>query len=284
MGRLLYFFKEAVRGFHQAKLMTSVSIVAIAVSLTIIYALILGALNLRVLFATMLHQVDVVAYLDETTAQDSLAIPQLQATVAKFPHVDSVGVTTKQQAWMRFEQLYGNEMLASVDSNPLPASLDIRVQSRFKTRQDIESLGNELQQLKGVESVDFSPEWFERISAFRRYLMLGALVAALACVLVLYFIVSNTVKLTIYARKDLVTNMRFVGATNGYIAAPFIIEGIMQGLMGAAAAVGCGALMRYGVGLHLLSWGPPSLPWLMLGTGVVFGWLGSRSAVRRFLV
>jgi cell division transport system permease protein len=284
MGRLFYFFKEAIRGFHQAKLMTSVSIVAIAVSLTIIYALVLGALNLRVLFATMLHQVDVVAYLDDAAALDSLGIAQLQSLVAQFPQVDSVGLTTKQQAWMRFEQLYGNEMLASVDSNPLPASLDIRVLATFKTRQDIESLGSELQALKGVESVDFSPEWFERISALRRYLMLGALLAALACVLVLYFIVSNTVKLTIYARKDLVTNMRYVGATNGYIAAPFIIEGVLQGALGATAAIGCGALMRYGVGLHLLSWGPPMLPWLMLGTGVAFGWLGSRSAVRRFLV
>ena len=101
----------------------------------------------------------------------------------------------------------------------------------------------------------------------------------------LYFMIANTIKLTIYARKELVHNMHFVGATNTYIKMPFIMEGILQGIIGGLFAVGLlGGLKMATVSVIHLWWGPWFSFLIIFIVGALFGFIGSMSAVRKFLV
>jgi cell division transport system permease protein len=283
MGRILYFFREALRGLYQAKLMTSVSVIAVAVALTVIYLLVISALNVSLVLRRSMDQVDISLYLYDTAAADSSLTTQLHRQISALPQVDSVWYISKQQARDRFVQLYGEQMLNAVQTNPLPASFDIRVFPRYQTPQHIHAIIESLGNTDVIESVDFSPQWLERLNTLRRGIVAAGIFLFVICIAVLHFIVSNTVKLTIYARRELVVNMRYVGATDRYIATPFILEGVLQGGLGAMVTFLFIFVLRSVSGDFLQSWGPS---WLMSAVGgfaILSGWLGSRSAVKRFL-
>jgi cell division transport system permease protein len=174
-------------------------------------------------------------------------------------------------------------MLQAVDRNPLPASIEISLAARFQTEPEARRLVAEIQSLHGVENVEYSREWLATLERARAYVLGGAVVLGIICILVLYFVVSNTVKLTIYARKDVVTTMRFVGATDAYIATPFVLEGILQGAVGATISAGALWLLQMLAGPMLAAKVPVVVFPILVAMGVAFGWLGSTSAIRRFL-
>ena len=284
MGRIVYWIKEAFRGIVQAKLMTSVSVVAIAVSLFLLGVVIITVLNVREVFSRALTSADLVVYLDEAAGADSAALHDMARTIAAREQVDSIYVMSKESARERFVLLYGEEMLDAVEGNPLPASIEVTLHHPWRGKDAAAAFAAQVRGFDGVESVDFSPEWFERLSRFRSWMVGGALALGVLCLVVLQFIVSNTVKLTIYARKDLVVNMRYVGATDFSIAVPFVLEGVLQGALGGLA--GTAGLWLVQVVMHrfLITWGEPWVLPSLLFVGVSFGWAGGVGAVRKFLV
>jgi cell division transport system permease protein len=285
MSTLLYFFKEAVRGFVQAKLVTFVSIVTVGVTLFFLGLIGIGYWNLGLWLDKASDQPTVVVYLHEETAADSVATARLREKVGAFPQAGSVTLVDKQNAWNRFEQTFGVEMLEAVDENPLPASLEITLAPRYRGGQALESFLFELRQLGGVEDVQHEQAWQAQLEGLRRYFRLGALPIVAVLLLALHFMIANTIKLTIYARRDLVTNMHFVGATDLYIRAPFVLEGMLQGMIGGIFAVIGLLFLRATLSQFALQWGSVSLMLIVfLFVGAIFGWIGSWSAVRKFLV
>jgi cell division transport system permease protein len=103
-------------------------------------------------------------------------------------------------------------------------------------------------------------------------------------VIILYLMISNSIRLTIYARRDLVAHMQVVGATDFFIKMPFILEGILQALVGGILYIMIIGIIRLALMRFPIYWGPASLPLLIIFIGVVFGWFGSARAVRKFLV
>lgn len=284
MGRLIYFVREALHGLYQAKLMTFLSMVTIAISLFILSLAVIGAVNIQRWFGRAFRQVDIVVYVDEALAADSAACAELGDRLREFPQVKSLSLVDKTEAWDRFQRWYGEEMLDAVEENPLPASFEVVLAPQYRVPEEASKLRREFAQIKGTDGVRFSRERLAVLQRFRRYFLVGAAVLALVCMMVLRFIVSSTIKLTIYARRGLISNMRFVGASDLYIEMPFILEGILQGVVGAGLAVmGVWTVKLFLGDLHLW-WGAPFLLPAVLAVGVVFGWLGSASAVRRFLV
>lgn len=284
MSRLLYFVRESLRGFFQAGPMAVVSIITIAVSLFIAAAACIVVDNVYAIYRRASDQIDMVAYLNDPLGNDATAQNSVAGRVRVLPGVRSAVIVDKKEAWRRFAALYGKKLLEAVDGNPLPASIEVTLFPERRSALSADSIAAAIRKLDGVESVSWSSRWFEQLATARTYLTGGAIALAVVCLLILQFIVSNTIKLTIYARRELVINMRFVGATDAYIQTPFILEGILQGVLGAVIAlVGVGVLRMFAGGV-LLTWGPAWLFPALLCTGVVFGWSGSASAVRKFLV
>ncbi len=285
MGRLVYFIREALRGFYQAKLMTSVSIFTVAVSLFVLGIAVVGALTLTAWLRDLSGRADIVAYVTDAAAVDSAGLARVAGRVAEFPQVDSLAVVTKSQAWERFQRMYGSEMLDMVDDNPLPASFEVSLGEPYGDPESVESIARELSTIEGIESVDYSAGSVHQLQSVRLYVWLGVVFLALLCFLVLHFVVANTVKLTIYARKELVVNMRFVGATDAFIATPFMLEGILQGGFGALIAMASVWILKASLPDALVvDWGPPhALSTVIFVLGVGFGWWGSFRAVGRFL-
>jgi cell division transport system permease protein len=283
MGRLIYFVKEALRGFFQAKLMTFVSIVTIAVTLFVLGLLAVAYLNVRVWLRLASARPGVVVFLADSVSADTAKAKGMMTRLAAMPQVASAGYVDKDSAWRRFEQLYGSQMLEAVDDNPLPASAEISLAAPYQSADAIDKFKQELAGIGGVEGVQYSREWVEALKKFRTWFYRGTIPLALFLALVLHFMIANTIKLTIYARRDLISNMRLVGATDSYIKTPFVLEGMLQGMIGGFFGVAALSIVRAASHSFPIVWGSWHLFFAIFLIGVFFGWIGSRSAVRKFL-
>lgn len=289
MYNFAYLIKEGARGLFHAKLMTFVSIVTITVVLLVASAVTVIMITLWAHLGTAIERSDVVVYLTEAVAKDSAAQAGLIAAIGALPQVQTVALVDKNTAMSRFAEIYGREMLDAVDENPLPASFELTLKRGALSGGGTGELQTRLAALPGVEEVRSAREWLDFLRRFRQWLIIAGIAAAAVMIATLHLTITSTVKLTIYARRDLVRTMRLVGATRFFISMPFIIEGMLQGLAGGLAAglffEACRALWTHAGALSLVPvvWGPPALPLLFLVLGVIFGWIGSLSAVRKFL-
>jgi cell division transport system permease protein len=284
MRTILYFFKEAFRGFYQAKLMTFVSIVTIGFSLFVLGGIAVTYGNVRLWLKNAANRVEAVAFVNDSIVADSSAVAQVLARIGKCPQVSSVQYVDKKAAWNRFKQAYGNTMLDAVDDNPFPASVEISLNEKSQSLTATADLQKELEGISGIEDIRISKQWVTFLQRFKTYFFLASVCIGLLLVVALHFMIANTIKLTIYARKELVRNMHFVGATNTYIKMPFILEGILQGIIGGVLAIA----ILWGVKIAIVSiihlaWGPWYAFFIIFIVGALFGCIGSMSAVRKFL-
>lgn len=284
MGTLVYFIKEAVRGFYQAKLMTFVSIVSIAASLCLMALLIVAFLNIELHMRRGTDQADIAVYLKDKSADDSKAVAAVTDRILTSGLVRQVVWVDKDSAWQRISGYYGEELLDAIDDNPLPASLEIFLDEDARSQERVAELTHRFEEYPEVESVRYSHEWIDLVERFRLYFWVGATTLAVIMLFILYFMISNTIKLTIYARRELVQHMQVVGATALFIKMPFILEGILQGVIGGMLCSMALGIVRVSLMHFSIYWGPQSLPLFIIFLGVIFGWMGSMGAVRKFLV
>jgi len=283
MRKILYFIAEAVRGFYQAKLMTFVSIVTITATLFLICGVFIGLMNIDDVLKRTSDQADVVVYLSESASADLSVQGALIDTVKKMQGVKDVVFMSKDSAWTVFAELYGQEMLEAVDENPFPASLNILLYESSQSADAVAGLQEKISALSGIEQIRYSKEWLDYIKRLRDRFYIISLVTGFIIMLALHSIISNTIKLTIYARKDLVRNMHYVGATDIFIKMPFLLEGMLQGFIGGIICVCAMLAARFLLTNLSINWYFNYLPFIVV-IGVFFGWLGSALAVRKFLV
>lgn len=289
MGRIGYFISEGSRGLFQAKLMTFVSIATIAVVLFISGIVGVAAISMWAQLNHAVERADFVVYLSDNAAADQAMRENLLDAIGSFPEVKSVVFVDRDSALGRFTRLYGTEMLSAVEGNPLPASFEISLSREYRTAASAAALKERLVGLPGVEGVRFAREWLEFLGRLQHWFFCGAAALIAGMIAALHLTISNTIKLTIYARQELVRTMHLVGATRFFISMPFIVEGMMQGCIGGALAMIFFFIIKAvftaepSLRQLPLEWGPALFPLGFLITGVVFGWLGSVFAVRKFL-
>jgi|WetSurMetagenome_2_1015567.scaffolds.fasta_scaffold00022_23 cell division transport system permease protein len=282
--RLFYFLKEAVRGFYQAKLMTFVSVITIGLTLFFLGCMAVGYVNVRQALRTAAGRVAAIAYVDDNAAADAARLTSLVARVKALPQVASARVVDKEEAWRRFKAENDSAMLQAVDENPFPVSVEITVGPAFQSAASLDTLSRELAATDGIEDVRMSRSEMRRIERYRWLFLMGTVVFCVILVIAPNVMISNTIKLTIYARREIIRNMQFVGATPAYIKAPFIIEGMLQGVFGGCFGAAALLAVKAALSHFVLVWGPWYLVVLLfVATGALFGCIGSMSAVRRFL-
>jgi cell division transport system permease protein len=271
--------------------MTVAATATISVALAVAGAGYLVSANLAHIAAILESQVEVVGFLrrDLTTRQQR----QLLETVRAIPGVQSAVLVSRSEALRRLQRTFAS--LASIDaalpSNPLPDSIEVRVDEAKHVRDVAEVL----QRIEGIDEVAYGSLVVDRLVALTRAVRLAgiALVGLLAASAVL--IIVNTIRLTIEARRQEIEIMTLVGATPGFIRGPFILEGALQG---AAAALAAGIVIAAGY-VALAGQAALSLPFLpvlppprvlpqtlaLVGTlGIAVGIVGSTIGLRRHLV
>jgi cell division transport system permease protein len=280
-----YPLREALAAFRRAPLLIGLSIVAIALSLFVVGLFGLAAHNIRLAIESVEARVEVVGYLRDDAAEEQVAAAR--AELSARPEVLDVAFVSKTEALAtavrdleEFREIY-----ADLDVNPLPASLEVRLRPGYRNPQSVERIAQQLVALPFVEDVRFGREWLDKIFSLRRVAAGGAGILGGAFAVVAAIIIATAIRIAVFARRDEISIMRQVGATNGFVRRPFLLEGLFAGVVGGALALGLtyGAYVAIDRSLIQMAWLPPV--WTVAGVvaGAALGFLASAIAVRRHL-
>ncbi|MBL7961312.1 ABC transporter permease [bacterium] len=279
-----YIIKEGFSGLRKATLSSFVAITIICIALSLLSFFLIITSNISRVIEDIRSRVELEAFLDKSLDVESSK--KIQQVIVQIDGVDSTHFISKAEAAGILKRIMGeDDIFDLVESNPLPASFKIRLRPEFRNMKSAASVAQQLENIDGIEEVSYQKELLqvldEKIETYH-YISLGlGCIAALAAIL----LVSNTIKLSIYSNRDLIKTMKLVGATNAFIAGPFLMEGIIQGVLGSALAVGISyglirAVQRYVLSSVTVQY---EIFLVVLGFGILLGFIGSFIAIRFFL-
>jgi len=260
------------------------TVITVAFALIVLGGIAIGYLNVRGWFKDAANRVEAVVFLQDTTVANSQGVAGVLSQVRACPQVAAATYVGKDEAWKRFKETYGTSMLSAVDDNPFPASVEISLTENAQSTESTQALQSMLERIPGVEEIQISQKWVLFMQRLKGAFFIGSISIAIMLMFALNFMIANTIKLTVYARHDVIRNMRYVGATKLFIRMPFIAEGFLQGIAGGfvALAAMAGAKLILQPHVHIY-WGPWYSFLFILFIGALFGCIGSISGVRRFL-
>jgi cell division transport system permease protein len=291
----VFFFRQAWQNLIQNLWINAFSLATIMFSFLILGLFLLVAVNARGLMEEWGNRIRVTAYLAEAVTPEEAN--RLQDKIRDFEEVQGIAFRSKEEALKSLEGKFPGRagLLKGLSRNPLPASLEIQLRPAFRNKTGVDRLAGRMKTIEGISDLQYGAEWVERFSAFVFLLqVLGAGMSGLLLAATV-LIVAHTIRLNIFSRREEIEVMRSVGATGLFIRAPFYLEGIFQGLVGAGLALGflCALFQLFWVKAYdplkvLLGNFPLHfLPWeqgagLALG-GLLLGFLGTQVSVGRYL-
>jgi cell division transport system permease protein len=281
----MYAVREAAAAFRRAPVLTGLAAGMVGLALFVLGLFGLVTHNLQTTLDAVEERVEVVAYLREgaTTGEVDAALDDLRA----LPEVRTVIYVTKEQALAnaRAELPEFEEVFTDLDVNPLPASLEIELQEGFRNEETVEVVSQLAAAYPFVEDVAYGREWVEKLFSLRRIAGVAAGVLGAAFAAVAALIIGTALRIAIFARREEIYVMRLVGAKDGFIRRPFVLEGAMAGALGAVMAVVLTWATWRAVSslIFEIDWIPGAWIGAGLAIGVVFGMLASSLAVRRHL-
>lgn len=286
-----YVVRETATNLRRNLLMTSAAVLTVAVSLSLVGAVLL--LKQGVSKASLQWKGDVELSIFMKVGVSPTQSQAIERELSQMPQVNKVIYIDQQEAFAEFKRMFENspDFLESVEAKDLPTSYRVVP----KRAEFVDVVGKRFENRAGVQDVVFAREAVETLLRVTNALQIGIVIVAAVLLLSAVLLILNTIQMAIYNRRREVAVMKLVGATNWFIRIPFMLEGMVQGLVGAAAAFGVVALVRNllagavgtgdTLGNRLL---PPSGDVIGTGLFVLFagaaiGALGSAFAVRRFL-
>lgn len=281
--------REALRAFRRSPLLSALTVATIAFSLFTFGLFALVAVNFRGALAGLAERVEVVAFVLRGTPPETITMAAQD--IRAFPEVLAVTYVTEEDALQRAQEelVEFREMYRDLAANPLPASLEIRLHPEYRNAAQAQLVAERLRNFPFVDDVRFGQEWVERLDRLRTLAGLIGSVIGAAFAAVAMVIIGVAIRIAVLQRAEEIAIMRLVGATNGFIRAPFLLEGALKGLLGGAGAVllcwvGFSLFQATaGFDLSALTFFSGFQVVLMLAFGTLIGLLGSLLSVGRHL-
>ncbi len=286
-----YYLKETFKSIKRNSLMSFASVTTVGLSILVLGLFLVMVLNVNNLARYLENQVQITVYMEDsaTPVQRKQVEQQLKLTQG----VMEVKAVTKDQALKKFkERLREQQKLLDAlgEENPFPYSFEIKVDKPERIQQIVPAI----EKMPGVETAKFGQEVVQHLFQLTRVLRLGGILLIVMLAIATLFIISNTIRITVFARRREVSIMKFVGATNWFIRWPFLLEGMLMGFIGALIASMClykiyeAAQGRIYATLAFFPLLPlwPFMGYLCAGlvcVGTVIGAAGSAISLRKFL-
>lgn len=286
-----YFIKEVFRSLMRNNWMSVASVGTVAVSLFILGMFSMLVMNMNKMAETLESQVQINVYLKEDVHVAD--IQELEEELRGMQGVERVTFVDREEAMERFRERLGDQsslLDAIEDTNPLPDAFEVELKEPALVRTAAESIS----QYDIVESAKYGQDVIENLFDITRLIRLFGTGLMLLLAAATLFIISNTIRLTVFARRKEIAIMKYVGATNWFIRWPFLLEGMVLGLFGGIIA---DIVLRFGYSAMTekiyttLAFFPliPEQPFLdyisitIIVVGMFIGALGSTISLKRFL-
>ena len=290
MSRFFFLIGQGIKNIFTHGFMSFASVAVITACLFIMGCFSLLTLNIDNMIAEMQSQNRVIAYVDETLSEEQARA--LESRVSKVKNIETCEFVTREEAMTSFESDYDADLFENIDSSVFRhryvlSLTDLSLMQETKT---------DLENIDGIADVRAHLDYAEKFVTLRNIVSIVSVILVVTLIVVSLFIMTNTIKLATFTRREEIAIMRMVGATNGFIRLPFVVEGLILGALGGAVAYGLVALvyhlatqkllaaMAFGF-VVLVPFSTVALPLLgvFLGVGVLVGVLGGVSAIRNYL-
>lgn len=280
-----YALKEAIAALRRAPMLAGLSAMMIALSLLVVGLFGIAAYNIKRVLERVESRVEIVAYIRDDA--DFNAVKIAQNEIDKMPEVRETRYISRDQALEIAKQELPEfrTVFSGLDTNPLPASLEVSLKPGQTGPEAVKRVADHIGAFPFVEDVRYGQEWLDKVYLLRRVAAVASLVLGLAFAAVAALIIGAAVRMAVFARRDEITIMRLVGATDSFVRRPFWFEGLFTGLAGAVIAllatfIAYNALSKR---LFQLEWLPDMWVLGILVAGALLGALASSIAVRRHL-
>ena len=284
---LSYTIREGLAGFRRAKFAVIASTSAMAVALVLIGLFVLMGIEAQQVSSWLRQRVgELEIFLEEAEEPIQQSIYQRAQLT---PGVAETDFISREEAQRVFLEEFGEGAEVFFDEPFLPASIKVRVEPAYANPDSLTALAEEFSTWNRVDEVVFNQDLLVKVQQNLNLLTLVGLSLGTLVILASLFLVANTIRLTIYARRLLIRTMKLVGATDPFIRQPFIVEGVGQGLVAGLLAGGLLWGLYHLAARYLSLLEPPGfaaglfLVVLLAFAGSLLGWLGSLLAVRRFI-
>ena len=286
-----YFIKEVYTSFKRNIWMTLASIFTVVLSLFILGFFSIVILNLNKMADTLESQVQISVYLKDDLSQEE--IDETKETLSKIEGLQDIKFTTREEAMENFKERLGDQKFlldALDDTNPLPDSFSLTVTSP----QQVKTIADTVVALDSVESASYSQDIINHLFNLTHLIRLIGVALIILLTGAAIFIISNTIRLTVFARRKEIAIMKYVGATDWFIRWPFLLEGICLGFIGGGLATIFLYIVYNQVTQEIyeaMAFFPliPQHPFInyislaILVAGIIIGALGSTISLKRFL-
>jgi len=282
-ANLLYSFREGLEGLRRARLASFVAVSTTTLALVLMGAFLIITINLGKFVDGLRSKVEFEVFIDNS--YDEAQARELGERLRAVPGVASVEFISKDAAAMEFQKTFGDNAFDLLDENPLPASFRVKLAKEYRTTRGAAGVAQAVSALEGVDEVVYRRDL---LTLVEKYLHLAVAVDLTVGVLIAFgalLLVSNTTRLIILSKRDVIEVMKLVGATKAFIRRPFLIEGVVQGFLGglAAAVLLFGAVRLIRMEIPGLVTAPKEIYAALILFGLVLGVIGSFVAVRKFL-
>ena len=294
-GRALYFLERALRHGYSAPWLTFVSVLTMAVSLSLIGLFAMALFSAGEMVREIGGSLTVSIYVENGSSQARM--DSIEAQVRGHERVSAVRVLTREMDRERNRELLDKDLLEGLDEAAIPGQpvVEVTIDNALSSRSDLDDLASWAEKIRGVESVEdvqFGADRLRLLFAIVEIVRTVGMLLSVGLLASALFFVFSTIRLAVFSRKDEIEILALIGATPTFIRLPFFIEGVLQGLVGAIVAmVFCGflhleleALVRDAYGINL-TWSllpPGMIIWLMIG-GPFLGLAASVVSVSRYL-
>ncbi len=231
---ILFSINEGFKGFFKARLATTLSVSSITLTIFLTGMFVIFTINLQSWLGFLREKIEIELFIEVGSTDQE--IKELKNKISSLDEVKEIEYVSEEEAAKRFEEEFGQNVFDVLEFNPFPSSIIIHLNKGYQTASAISKLKNRLELFANVDEVFYKKPLLEKIDQYVQIAyILGALIGIIIIIIAIGLIF-NTIRLTIYARKDMIHIMRLVGATEGFIRKPFLVEGMIQGFLGGSLA------------------------------------------------
>lgn len=298
LNSFLYFVSDAFKSLKRNITISIASAATVLTTLVVFGAFLLTALNVSLGVQDVQNKVEIKIFLNNNITQVEQSA--IDAKIKAIPGVKDISYETKAQALTNFKEQFADdkEILEGYNesNNPLPNSFVVKLDTPDVANTVQAALTPDGKTIPGIDQIGNDQQMINTITSFANTVKWVGMVLFIVLIGVSLFLIINTIKITVYSRRREVGIMKFVGATDWFIRWPFIIEGVVIGLVGSIVSVGViyagyAALFKSAIrggGLYGGQFLPPSyilthISWAFILFGVFIGAVGSIIALRKFL-
>jgi cell division transport system permease protein len=287
IDRFLYLVSEGIRSLWRTKTTALATISAIGIAASfVVFSAVVGE-NISGIIQIARGQYEFQVFFSEDV--DNIRAVELVDQIGAIEGIKSASLITKEEAADIFQREFGENIFDLLEENPLPPGSVLKLQQPKDGRIDVNPIIKQIELVEGVDEVRYQGRLISLIERYYEGFFAAMTALAAAILFGTVILISNTIRLSIYARRDLIRILKLVGATDRFVRFPFMIEGILEGFFGSlvAAAVSYGFVEGSNYFLSLFT--QYRLVWqfqivaLLVGVIVFFSFVGSMRAVRKFL-